>query len=43
MWINSKESNICETGVSEGEKTRQKKMFDEIIAKNFSGLVKKNT
>ena len=25
----------------EREKTRQKKMFDEIIAKNFSGLVKK--
>ena len=43
MWINSKGSNICEIGVSEGERKNKAEKNDEIIAKTFSELVKKKT
>lgn len=33
MWINSKGSNICEIGVSEGERENKAEMFGEIILK----------
>lgn len=35
MWINSKGSNICEIGVSEGERKNKAEKNDEIIAKNL--------
>ena len=42
FWDNIKHTNICITGVPEGEKREKvtEKIFEEIIAKNFPNMGK---
>ena len=42
LWNNNKRSNICITGVPEGEEKEQeiRKLFEKIMKENFPNLVK---